>query len=534
MLLVGVLVSNNIFNYIYLLEKGKRMKSRSRKFMLNGMLSFMLQIVTMICGLILPRMILLRFGSTINGTISSISQFLGFITLLQGGVGTVARYAFYKPLANQDFNAISVAYKTVSDFYRKFAVIFIAYMFILSLIYPIFSHTKLNYWHVSSLVVIIGFASVFEFFFGQASLNLLFSAQKGYIYSVIQIICILFSTVISIILLKLGCSIQLIKLGGSFMFLIRPIAMYLIVKKWMKLKKDVIPDKSILAQKNAAFVRHIAFYIHTSTDVMVLTLFSNVLWVSVYTVHYYVTGSLSNLVSSILGNTEAVYGDIIAHNDKKELSRSIPIYDLLSKFITCICFFTCMTLISQFISIYTANVNDINYYQPLFAILLVISELIYCMGLTYQNIYIAAGHINKTQWIAVGEAVINLIVSILLVWKFGIVGVTIGTVLAMIYKSFANIIYMKKNVINISWHFIIKSYLVNIIPGSILTILFWTLWYHKIYNFLMFFAYAFFVFCIISATTFVLNMVVFRKEVLDLLAILIKKRKKPILSKRRC
>ena len=39
------------------------------------------------------------YGSDVNGLVSSITQFLGYIALVEGGVGGVIRAALYKPLA---------------------------------------------------------------------------------------------------------------------------------------------------------------------------------------------------------------------------------------------------------------------------------------------------------------------------------------------------------------------------------------------------------------------------------------------------
>ena len=53
----------------------------------NTIASLVFQITTIVCGFILPRIILQQFGSETNGLISSITQFLGIIGFLELGVG---------------------------------------------------------------------------------------------------------------------------------------------------------------------------------------------------------------------------------------------------------------------------------------------------------------------------------------------------------------------------------------------------------------------------------------------------------------
>ena len=46
---------------------------------LNAITSVMLQMATVVCGFVLPRMILAHYGSDVNGLVQSISQFMGYI-----------------------------------------------------------------------------------------------------------------------------------------------------------------------------------------------------------------------------------------------------------------------------------------------------------------------------------------------------------------------------------------------------------------------------------------------------------------------
>lgn len=69
---------------------------------LNIVMSLMTQIVAMLCGFVIPQLMISAFGSEAYGATSSITQFLAYITLLEGGIGGVARAALYKPLADHD------------------------------------------------------------------------------------------------------------------------------------------------------------------------------------------------------------------------------------------------------------------------------------------------------------------------------------------------------------------------------------------------------------------------------------------------
>lgn len=47
----------------------------------------------------------------------------------------------------------------------------------------------------------------------------------------------------------------------------------------------------------------------------------------------------------------------------------------------------------------------------------------------------AAGHIKQTQWISVTEAIINIVLSLILVKWIGIIGVALGTLIAFAFNT---------------------------------------------------------------------------------------------------
>ncbi|MCC8050514.1 MAG: hypothetical protein LIP10_07645 [Clostridiales bacterium] len=73
----------------------------NKTLVVNGFTSLLQQIVSLISGLILPRLILETYGSSANGTVSSITQFISIMSLIQGGVTSCSRVAFYEPVSKK-------------------------------------------------------------------------------------------------------------------------------------------------------------------------------------------------------------------------------------------------------------------------------------------------------------------------------------------------------------------------------------------------------------------------------------------------
>ena len=110
--------------------------SRARQLALNSISSVVLQITTIGCGLVLPRLILKNYGSDINGLVNSISQFLSVITLMDMGVGAVVESSLYRPLADNNNDLLSKVYLSATNFFRKVAGVFFIYIVFLFFGYP--------------------------------------------------------------------------------------------------------------------------------------------------------------------------------------------------------------------------------------------------------------------------------------------------------------------------------------------------------------------------------------------------------------
>ena len=105
-------------------------------------------------------------------------------------------------------------------------------------------------------------------------------------------------------------------------------------------------------------------------------------------------------------------------------------------------------LITPFVMIYTKGITDANYYEPLFGALLLIAEAIYLLKLPHLNLAYSANKFKDITKPAFIEAFLNIIISVILVSKYGIIGVAVGTLVSMIYRMIFHIKYTNKLIEN--------------------------------------------------------------------------------------
>ena len=436
---------------------------RSKKAIYNIITNLVLQIAVIIYGFIVPRIIIGKYGSDVNGLISSITNFLAYISLVEAGFGGVVQYLLYKPIAKKDNKNINDILAASHRFFSRVSAIFIIYVIALSVFYPVLINSHFDGAYTISLIIIISISTFAEYYFGLVYKVFLFADQKKYIVSLFSILTYVLNIVVIIVLSHMNVSVQLLKLASTLLFILRPILQNIYVRKKYNINIKLGNKRYVIEQKWDALVQHIASVIHTSTDVVVLSIFRSLSEVSIYTVYAVIVNGIRRVCSIFYDSISSGFGDLIARKEDKKLSEVFNTAEsLFFTFITII--FTCtFLLITPFIKVYTAGITDANYIQPLFGALIVMAEFLSTVRLPYSSISLAAGHYKETRNGAVVECVVNLILSIILVIKFGLVGVAIGTIVAMFIRTCEFVYHSSRYILNRSILIPIKKIIIMII-----------------------------------------------------------------------
>ncbi len=442
---------------------------RSKKALLNSAASLLLEFVTVICGFIVPRLIIGTYGSEVNALTSSITQFLSYIALVEAGVGGVIRAALYKPLAEKNNAAMSSIIKSTENFFRKIAYIFVGYMVVLAAVFPMLVNKNFEWAFTASLVIIIGLSTFAQYYFGMTYTVLVQADQRRYITSFLQIGTIILNAIMVVVFIKLGASIHILKLATSLIYVLRPVLLNIYVKKKYKIDRKAEPDNEAVAQRWDGLGHHIAYFVNLNTDVVILTIFSKIssslalAEVSVYTVYYSVVNGIMKVAASLSAGMEAALGDMIAKKEYENLNKKFNLYEFVSFNLVTVLFTCAGLLIVPFMSVYMKGVTDANYIRPLFGYILVLANAMYSIRIPYHSVVYAAGHYRQTRNGAFAEAGINIAISAILVYFYGIVGVAIGTLVAMTFRTVQYVYYLSRNILKRS----VKHFFKRIILSAV-------------------------------------------------------------------
>ena len=419
---------------------------RSKQLKWNTIASLAVQVTAVFSSFVVPQCILRAYGSNINGLVSSITGFLGFLSLMESGVGNVARAELYRPVAEQDTRQISIVVNATHRFFHKVALLYVIFVVGFAIVFPFVVETEQDFWYTFTLVLIIAVANLVQYYFGAGYMQVLYADQKIYILYSIQAAAYLLSVILTVWLTQIGASIHMVKITSAMVFIVRPLVVNVYVKRKYALQNDLVVKEGVLTQKWNNMLQTIAYFVHSKTDVMVLTVFCTLKDISVYSIYSMVTTGLSSIISSLCNGFTSKLGSQYGKRDER-VQDTFSAYELFVFNLTAICFVTAACVIQSFISIYTSNVKDAQYNQPVFAVLMILAEAIYCLRMPYNNMVSAAGHFRQTQLAALMEAGINIVLSVLLVWQYGLVGVAVGTLVAMAYRTLYLVVYLSYNIL---------------------------------------------------------------------------------------
>ena len=435
------------------------------KIALNTFAPLLQQIVTIVSGFILPRLILSYYGSQTNGLVSSVSQFLAIISFLDLGIGSVLRYNLYKPLVDNDSYSLSSIYCSAQKYFRMIAKILCCYIILLCFLYPLIVDSQVEAKYSVGLILVLSISLFAQYYFGQVNQILLVADQKSYISNSLQVIAIILNTVLAVFLMRLGASIHIVKLVSAIVFALKPVILSIYVKKHYAIDRRVKYVGEPIKQKWNGLAQHVSAVVLDQTDVLVLTLFSSLISVSIYSVYYMVLSGIKTLLLSMTNGIEAFIGSLIAKKDEKKLFLTFKytewIIHTLSTF-----FFSCsLVLIVPFVLVYTKGVNDADYNVPLFAILITIANAGHCLRLPYSIVILAAGHYKQTQSNYIIAASVNIIISIILVNWLGLIGVAIGTITGMLYQTIWMAWYTSRSIIPRKMFVFFKQLIVDVVTS---------------------------------------------------------------------
>jgi len=147
----------------------------------NILFGFLNLLITALLGMIIPRLLLVNFGSEINGLISSINQIFAYFIILEAGVGLSTLQSLYGPVGNNNISRINGILSATNKYYKKSGVIYFFALLLFAFLYPTIISSSVEESTIISVIMLTGMSGVINFLF-QGKYQILLQAEgKNYI-----------------------------------------------------------------------------------------------------------------------------------------------------------------------------------------------------------------------------------------------------------------------------------------------------------------------------------------------------------------
>ena len=392
-------------------------------------------LTTQLLGFILRTVFISYLGDTLNGINDLYTGILSVLSLAELGVGTALNYSLYGPVARKDYEKI----KSYMQLYKKaYRVIGLVIAVIGLAISPFLPYLVKQPQGVSvrdlTLYYFIFLFNTVSTYFVAYKYSLAYAEQKNYIQTNTITITKMITVTLQIAVIVTTRNFYLYLLTAAAVELIQKIFIswylnrlypYLKDKNVKKLSKE---ETGEVVTKTKALVFHkVGDVARLQTDSMIISAFINVTLVGFVGNYNMILNSVANFVNIIFNSVLSSFGNLIATESKEKQYSVFKVYRFFACWIYGFSAVGFFLLLTPFIVIWQGP-------EKVLAAGAVACILIdyYFKGdrIVLSNFKTAAGVFEQDKYLALIQGVVNLILSIVLVQKIGLVGIYIGTIVS--------------------------------------------------------------------------------------------------------
>lgn len=447
---------------------------RAKNSMKNIKINLIFNLSTTILGFV-SRTIFIRYlGATLMGFNGLIVGIIGVLNVAELGIGLAISYELYKPLLDQNYEKIN---EVMVIFKRLYSYIGIAVLLMGIAFMPFLGRLTKNQVPYGQsvfyfLILLIATAGTYFFSYKQ---TLIIADQKSYIVQNVLGISNIVKLLIQMFVMLTFKSyfgwllISLIfTLGGNIYASYKVKKYYgnkVTFKSKEKTKDIMLRNKNLKKNIFNIFFHKLGEVAIYQTDPIVIAAFASLKEIAIYANYTMITTAISTILESIFNAITASVGNLIVSESNEKIYEVFKETRFMINSIGIIICFSLFMTIDKFITIWVGG-------QFLFNITIVIVIIFNFYINIMRNIfdiYKSCYGLYWDIWAPVVEGVLNLVLSIVLSFKFGIIGVFIGTLISniaivIIWKPYVVYKYgLKVNPLKYYGWFIINTILYGVV-----------------------------------------------------------------------
>jgi len=422
--------------------------THSKKIMRNSLFMFISRIITIVLGFVIRKIFIYYLGAELLGLNSLYADLLGFLNLADMGLGIAVQYNLYKPIADGDNAKINSILNATKKIYNivGFSIIFVGCILSVFLQYFIKDNPfDLSFLRTVFILNVISSASTY--FFVHKRLFLC-AKEDMHITNLVDMLISLSASILK--------AVSLILFANYYVFTIIGVvqafgsnAMLSVVcnKKYTGISKGKVYQKEdmklLLGNIKELLPNKIGSFVFSNTDNLIISIFLGLTMVTCYTNYFSITNHLFMIAAMMAGIIKVSFGNMLQEDrTEEEHLLFLSSYQMLQFFYSSICGVALLCLLNPFVEMWYGKA----FIMPVvFSVVLTLDFYVHSMYQPLSMMLEARGAFKTLKNQQIIAVILNLLISIGLVHKVGILGPIVGTlcvdILTMMFRIYS-VIYL--------------------------------------------------------------------------------------------
>ena len=410
--------------------------SRLSKSIQNAKVALIFYFLNLVLQFFSRKIFLDYLGSEVLGLNTMAQNFLGFLNIVELGIVSAVTYNLYKPVYEGDKQAINEIVSIQGWLYRRVACVVIVGACILMCFFPlIFKKANLPLWYTYTTFIALLLSALLWYFFNYKMI-LLSADQKEY-----KITYCTQGVKIVKVLLQMWAVMTLF--NGYVDWIVLEVLMAIVssailsrvIKKEYPWLSSVHVDGEVLQRKYREIIRKtkqvffhkIANLVLLQTSPLIIYAYASLTLVTIYGNYMLIISAVTTLMGALLNGINASIGNLVAEGDKKKIKSVFWQLTTLRIWLASVICFGIFMFGHSFIRLWVGEGFQMP--QSAFVVLLIIT---FIQLTRVSDAFISAYGLYQDIWAPVIEVFLNLSLSILLGYYYGLAGILTGVLISLV------------------------------------------------------------------------------------------------------
>lgn len=402
-----------------------------KKSILNVTISITSKIIFLIFSIIVRKFLIKYAGNDANGVYSLYTSIISFLAVAELGVGTAINFSMYKPIIENDTKKVSALYNLYKKIYLiAGTIIFVAGIAIFPMLPILAKDYSSNFsLHLTFFIMLVNVVLTYIY---SCKTSLINAYKNNYVTTLINSLTMVLREIIQIIVLYWTGSFELYLLAciGSTLLEWLLTKIYVSTKYKTivnsKEKVDTETKKEIIKNTKAMFMHKIGGLLVNTADSVIISSFIGVVVLGLYSNYVIIVTALQSVLSLLFTSLTSIIGHLCAVGDINEEKKYFKFMYFLN-FTTGLIFYLGFYAIAD--NIITLCFGPYLIIDRSVVFIMTVNYFIQYLRLTVLVYRDATGTFYYDRWKPIIEGPVNVVLSILFVFWFGVAGVIIATVI---------------------------------------------------------------------------------------------------------